>query len=107
MTNAIDGNSFFSTVKSALHSAGQKVVAEAYKAWLTAQHPDTPPRIKAVLYSALAYLALPVDAIPDVVPIVGFSDDLAVLAGALLVAQVHATDEIHAEAYAKAARLFE
>jgi len=40
----------------------------------------TPFQVKAALVGAIAYFVLPVDAIPDVLPVIGFSDDAAVLA---------------------------
>jgi uncharacterized membrane protein YkvA (DUF1232 family) len=39
--------------------------------------------VKATLVAAIAYFVLPVDAIPDVLPVIGFSDDAAVLAAAI------------------------
>jgi len=44
---------------------------------------DTPLTVKATLVAALAYFVLPVDAIPDVLPVIGFTDDAAVLATAI------------------------
>ena len=44
---------------------------------------DTPLPVKATLVGALAYFVLPVDAIPDVLPVIGFTDDAAVLAAAI------------------------
>ena len=44
---------------------------------------DTPLPVKATLVGALAYFILPVDAIPDVLPVIGFTDDAAVLAIAI------------------------
>jgi uncharacterized membrane protein YkvA (DUF1232 family) len=44
---------------------------------------DTPVQVKAALLAALAYFVLPFDVLPDVVPLLGFSDDAAVLAGAI------------------------
>ena len=46
---------------------------------------------------ALAYFVLPTDAIPDILPILGFSDDALVLATALRMVATHITDE-HREA---------
>jgi len=43
----------------------------------------TPLSVKATLVAAIAYFILPVDAIPDVLPIIGFTDDAAVLATAI------------------------
>lgn len=44
---------------------------------------QTPVRVKAVLFGALAYFVLPVDAVPDLLPMIGFADDAAVLAAAI------------------------
>ncbi|MBZ0141866.1 MAG: DUF1232 domain-containing protein [Pseudorhodoplanes sp.] len=44
---------------------------------------ETPLRVRAILLGALAYFVLPFDAIPDLLPMFGFADDAAMLAGAL------------------------
>ena len=41
---------------------------------------DTPTHVKGLLLAALAYFVLPIDAVPDMLPIIGFTDDAAVLA---------------------------
>ena len=43
----------------------------------------TPLQVKATLVAAIAYFVLPIDAIPDVLPVLGFTDDAAVLAAAI------------------------
>ena len=40
-------------------------------------------QVKATLVGAVAYFVLPLDAIPDVLPVLGFTDDAAVLATAV------------------------
>ncbi|HVV94841.1 MAG TPA: YkvA family protein [Hyphomicrobiales bacterium] len=62
---------------------------------------DTPTKVRAVLIGALAYFILPADAIPDVLPVVGFTDDAGVIAAALAMVSRHITDR-HRDA-AKAA----
>ena len=52
---------------------------------------DTPLQAKGMLLGALAYFVLPVDAIPDMLPLLGFADDAAVLATALRVIASHIT----------------
>lgn len=47
---------------------------------------ETPAHAKAILLAALAYFVLPTDFIPDVFPVIGFTDDAAVIAAALAVA---------------------
>ena len=53
----------------------------------------TPLGVKATLVGAIAYFVLPVDAIPDVMPILGFTDDAAVLTTALRLVASHVTPE--------------
>src|SRR5262245_66303877 len=49
----------------------------------------TPLSVKATLVGALAYFVIPIDAIPDVVPLLGFTDDAAMLAAALNLMAAH------------------
>ncbi len=44
--------------------------------------PQTPARVRGVLLAALAYFVLPVDIVPDIFAVIGFSDDVAVLSAA-------------------------
>ena len=61
----------------------------------------TPLAVKATLVGAIAYFVLPVDAIPDVMPILGFTDDAAVLTAALRLVASHVTPEHHTLAQEK------
>ncbi|WP_406698362.1 YkvA family protein [Singulisphaera sp. Ch08] len=60
--------------------------------------PKTPLWVKGIVGAALAYFILPLDAIPDLVPLAGFSDDAGVLAAALSAVSAHITDEHRARA---------
>ena len=44
---------------------------------------DTPMHVRAVLLGALAYFVIPFDGVPDLLPMLGFADDAAMLAAAL------------------------
>jgi uncharacterized membrane protein YkvA (DUF1232 family) len=50
---------------------------------------NTPRRVQVALIGALAYFVLPFDFIPDMLPIIGFTDDAAVLATAIRLVAVH------------------
>ena len=50
---------------------------------------NTPRRVQVALIGALAYFVLPFDFIPDMLPLVGFTDDAAVLATAIRLVGVH------------------
>jgi uncharacterized membrane protein YkvA (DUF1232 family) len=45
--------------------------------------PATPSRVKIVLMGAIAYFILPLDAVADFLPILGFADDAALVAAAI------------------------
>jgi uncharacterized membrane protein YkvA (DUF1232 family) len=49
--------------------------------------------VKAMLVGALAYFVLPFDAVPDVMPLLGFTDDAAVLATAVKLIADHLRPE--------------
>jgi uncharacterized membrane protein YkvA (DUF1232 family) len=51
--------------------------------------PATPPRVRAVLLGALAYFVLPLDAIPDLLAGIGFTDDVTVLVATLALVRAH------------------
>ena len=62
---------------------------------------QTPLKVKAVLVGALAYFVLPADVIPDILPVVGYTDDAAVLAAAIKLVASHITPA-HREAARRA-----
>ncbi|CDZ65078.1 Hypothetical protein NGAL_HAMBI2605_33460 [Neorhizobium galegae bv. orientalis] len=57
----------------------------------------TPTRVRGVLLAALAYFVMPIDFLPDMFVLVGFTDDVAVLAAAFRMIQGHIADR-HYEA---------
>lgn len=61
---------------------------------------------KAVILGALGYLILPVDLIPDFIPLLGFTDDIAALTLAFKAIRNSVTPEIEAKAAAKLAEWF-
>ncbi len=81
--------------------AGKEVVEKALYLFYAAQEPGTPAWAKGVIYSALGYFILPADAIPDVVPLVGYADDLGALATALAVCAAYITPDVKAKARRK------
>lgn len=82
-------------------TAGKQVVAKALLLYYAAQSPQTPPWAKTAIYGALAYFILPFDAIPDLIPIAGYTDDLTTLAAAIAVVAVAITPEVKAQAQQK------
>ena len=74
-------------------AAGQIPFAEDLVAsYYCALDPETPGKAKAVLFGALAYFVMPMDAIPDILALVGFSDDIAVLTLAIATVRANLTE---------------
>jgi uncharacterized membrane protein YkvA (DUF1232 family) len=61
-------------------------------AYYCALDPETPGKAKAVLLGALAYFIMPMDAVPDFLALVGFSDDIAVLTLAIATVRSNLTE---------------
>lgn len=67
-------------------------------AWYCTRDPATPRKVKLTLLAALGYFVLPIDAIPDFMPFLGFTDDAAVIAAALAAVASSITPEHRAQA---------
>ncbi len=65
------------------------------------QNPATPKWARRVIYGALGYFVLPLDAIPDLAPLVGYTDDLGVMTAALATVAFAITDDVKAQARGK------
>lgn len=68
-----------------LRRVGRRIpfAEDALAAWYCAADPTTEKRVKLVLVGALAYFVIPADLMPDLLPLVGFTDDAAVIAAAI------------------------
>ncbi len=62
---------------------------------------STPLQVKGTLVGAIAYFVLPFDMVPDFLPVLGFTDDAAVLMAALKVVTSHMKPEHRDAARAK------
>lgn len=84
---------FWDKVKKYARSAGESVLQPALKLYYAAQDPETPVWAKTTIYGALGQFISPIDAIPDITPIVGYSDDLGVLVAATAAVAAHITEK--------------
>ena len=65
---------------------------------------QTPRHVQIALLGALAYFILPFDFIPDMLPVLGFTDDAAILATAIRMVSSHIMPEHREAARAALAR---
>lgn len=85
---------------SALRRAARQIpfaedLAAAYYCALDAR---TPAKVRWTLLAALAYFVSPIDLVPDLLPVIGFGDDAAVLATTIAMLRSHMTDAHRAAA---------
>jgi uncharacterized membrane protein YkvA (DUF1232 family) len=64
----------------------------------------TPRHVQVALLGAIAYFILPFDFVADVLPVLGFADDAAILATAIRMVAGHITPDHRAAAQAAMAR---
>ena len=96
-----DENDFWAKIKKFAAKAGGRVIYSALKLYYAMQSPQTPKWAKGVILGALGYFILPIDLVPDLVPVAGFTDDLAVLTAALATVAINITPEVKAMARQK------
>jgi uncharacterized membrane protein YkvA (DUF1232 family) len=65
---------------------------DAVAAFYCATDSATPLPIRATLFGALAYFILPIDALPDLLLGLGYTDDAAVIVAAFTAAKTHITE---------------
>ena len=100
-------NAFVDKVSKIAKRAGSKLVYAALVLYYTLQSDKVSLKDKAIIIGALGYLVAPIDAMPDIIPIAGLGDDLAVVLFVLEKVWGDVTDEIKGKAKAKLAKWFD
>ena len=98
--------SFWDKITGTIKSAGSELIFKALQLFYAMQNPECPIAIKAAIIAALGYFISPIDAIPDVIPFVGFADDLAAVGAALAMANMYINNEVIQKAKDKMRGLF-
>lgn len=94
-------DSFWNKVVKYAKAAGKEVIEKALWLYYAAQNPGTPTWARSVIYGALGYFILPIDAIPDVMPGIGYGDDLGVIGAAIAAVSMYINDDVKKQASQK------
>ena len=88
-------------LKKVLLKAGRAIAQPALEAFEIIMDPSTPAQVRVSLIAALSYLIMPLDLVPDLIPVAGFSDDLVALTAVISLWSNHITPEIRERARQK------
>ena len=99
-------NKLLKKLSSVARWAGAKVVYAVLLLYYVLQNPNVSTKDKSKIWGALGYFILPTDLVLDLIPMVGYTDDLAALLIALHAVATNITPEIKAQAIAKLAVWF-
>lgn len=92
---------FAAKITKAAKKAGIKVIYLALLLYYVLKSPKVKMADKGKIWGALGYFILPVDFIPDFIPVAGYTDDLAALLWAFYSVAKNVTPEIEAQAKRK------
>jgi uncharacterized membrane protein YkvA (DUF1232 family) len=93
---AYSESSFWDKLKRHATTAGKEVVEKALLLFYAAQEEKAPAWAKGTIAAALGYFIVPLDAITDLAPGVGYADDLGVLVLALAAVATYINDDVRA-----------
>ena len=100
-------SSFWEKVKGSLAAAGREAIEKALILYFVLQDPSTPLSAKAKIVGALGYFIAPIDAVPDFTPLIGYGDDIGILAFVLTTVAPHVKDQHRAQAQEKLQEWFD
>ena len=87
-------------------TAGRTIALPALQAFEMIMAPTTPPQARVSIIAALSYLIMPIDLVPDMIPLAGFGDDLVAITAVLSVWSNYMTPEIRNKARRKLDKWF-
>ena len=85
---------------------GINALYKAVQLWFVMQKPDVPAGTKAVIMGALGYLIAPLDFLPDIMPVLGYTDDLVAITFALIKVQGYIDEEVERKSKNLLAKIF-
>ena len=105
--NKFSPTDFVDKVARIAKRAGAKLVYAALILYYTLQSDKVSTTDKALIVGALGYMISPIDAVPDAIPIIGLTDDLAVLVFVLKKVWGNVEEEIKDKARQRLSKWFD
>ena len=92
---------FWNKITKYAKKAGLKVVYTALLLFYAFKRPETPFWAKSIITGVLSYLISPIDFIPDLTPVLGYTDDMAMLGFGLATVAVYINAQVKENAKQK------
>lgn len=92
---------FWKRIGGLARATGTKSIYTALLLYYAYERKETPKWAKRVVLGALGYLLMPLDAVPDLTPVLGYTDDIGVLAAGLTTIAAYVNGEVRSKARAK------
>ena len=89
---------FLTKIKRIGGKIGKEALQAAATLFVALKSPDMPKSSKLIMLGALGYFILPIDVVADFLPLVGLTDDVAIILMALGKVYLSITDEMKEEA---------
>ena len=93
-------------LRKVLVRAGRTIAQPALEAFEMVISASTPPQVRVTMLAALTYLLMPMDLVPDLIPVAGFSDDLVALTAVISLWNSYITTDIRNKARQKLDKWF-
>ncbi|PSR08425.1 MAG: hypothetical protein C7N36_22095 [Bacteroidetes bacterium] len=97
---------FWAKLRNHARQAGIKVVYTALLLYHAYRRKETPTWAKSIVIGVLGYFLAPIDLIPDLTPIIGYTDDLGVLGFGLVTIAAYINKDVKAKAREQLHRWF-
>lgn len=90
--NAYSDESLIKKLKRVARKLGEDTLNQILTLFYCLKDPATPEGVKLLIIAALGYFIFPVDVIPDMIPGLGYGDDIAIIVAVLHRVSIHVTD---------------
>jgi len=94
-------NRLFRKLKTYARSAGIKAVYMVLLLFYAYKRKETPAWAKRIIIGAIGYFISPIDVIPDLTPVIGYTDDIGILSFGLVTIACFVNKEVKIRAKTK------
>jgi uncharacterized membrane protein YkvA (DUF1232 family) len=89
---------FWAKLRNHARNAGVKIVYTALLLFYAYRRKETPTWARSIILGVLGYFLAPIDLIPDLTPILGYTDDLGVLGFGLVTIAAYVNQDVRQKA---------